>query len=278
MTRSKQRRRHHRRRQRRTHSVRLRGARPGPTVGLALIVRNEQDTLPALLESIEGAFDQVVLLDTGSADDTVGVFRRWCDRIGQAHVVDHFEWVDDFAAARNHADSLLATDWECWADADDVICGAENLREVVAGAPLAHMAYVADYDYEHSVYTGACKTTLSRERLVRRHAGTWMGRVHPHKVISGGAASIRALDRSVAVWVHRKMPGEFAADEERERRIFRRWQIEDPDDPVLRGWIETGENPTRLSAQGWPPPDQLITAPAGPAASDGWPASGGAAA
>ena len=38
------------------------------TVGLAIIARDEADTLPGLLESVRGAFDQVVLCDTGSTD------------------------------------------------------------------------------------------------------------------------------------------------------------------------------------------------------------------
>lgn len=99
-----------------------------PTVGLALIVRDEEEMLPGLLASIEGAFDQVVLVDSDSEDRTVEIFRDWCARTGQPHVVDSFEWIDHFAAKRNHAHSLLTTDWTCWADADDTIVGARHLR------------------------------------------------------------------------------------------------------------------------------------------------------
>ena len=49
----------------------------GPSVGLALIVKDGADDLPNLLKSVEGAFDQVVLLDTGSTDQTKSVFRKW---------------------------------------------------------------------------------------------------------------------------------------------------------------------------------------------------------
>jgi hypothetical protein len=37
------------------------------TVGLAIVARDEADNLPGLLDSVQGAFDQVVLCDTGSA-------------------------------------------------------------------------------------------------------------------------------------------------------------------------------------------------------------------
>jgi hypothetical protein len=39
-----------------------------PTVGLAVVARDEEDNLPYLLASVEGAFDQIVLVDTGSED------------------------------------------------------------------------------------------------------------------------------------------------------------------------------------------------------------------
>ena len=94
---------------------------PRPTIGLALIARNEEHGLPRLLDSITGAFDEIALVDTGSTDDTVAIFEAWCECAGQNAVIDHFEWVDDFSAARNHSQSLLSTDWIAWADADDTI-------------------------------------------------------------------------------------------------------------------------------------------------------------
>jgi glycosyltransferase involved in cell wall biosynthesis len=105
-----------------------------PTIGLAIIARDEQESLPALLDSVAGAFDRVALVDTGSTDATVQVFEDWCRRTRQRHVVDRFNWCFDFAAARNFAQSLLTTSWTCFADADDVVVGAANLRGVAAAA------------------------------------------------------------------------------------------------------------------------------------------------
>lgn len=80
-----------------------------PTVGLALIAKDEEEALPGLLASVEGAFDQVALLDTGSTDRTVEVFEEWsaAEKVRQPGFIStlgHFEWCDDFAAARNAAD------------------------------------------------------------------------------------------------------------------------------------------------------------------------------
>lgn len=79
--------------------------------------------LTATLATIEGAFDQVVLVDTGSEDRTVDVFTAWAEaeQLPMGFKIESFEWCDDFGAAREFADSLLATDWLANADASDEI-------------------------------------------------------------------------------------------------------------------------------------------------------------
>ncbi|MCB0106670.1 MAG: glycosyltransferase, partial [Caldilineaceae bacterium] len=61
------------------------------TVGVALIVKDEAETLPRVLGSIATAVDEIVVVDTGSTDATVQVARRYTDRVFP------FPWIDDFA-------------------------------------------------------------------------------------------------------------------------------------------------------------------------------------
>jgi glycosyltransferase involved in cell wall biosynthesis len=209
-----------------------------PTIGLALIVRNEAKSLPRLLESVAGAFDQVVLVDTGSKDKTVDIFRQWAEAqdLAQGFRVEHFDWVDDFAAARAYADSLLVTDWTCWADADDVIRGAEKLRMLAAEAQPELLGYVAGYDYAQDEH-GNCCCHLRRERLVRRGAGTWQGRVHEAQSIPGLLSDVPA---EVVEWVHRRDVGAPDSNK-RNRRILRAWLEEEPDNARVLGYLGTEE-------------------------------------
>lgn len=194
-----------------------------PTVGLALIVKNEESSLPSLLESVAGAFDQVVLVDTGSTDHTIEVFTRWAGEQpatgrGFDATVHRFDWVDDFAAARAYADSFLTTEWNAWADADDILQGASNLRVLAAQAPPELAGYIFDYSYAFD-HHGNCVCTLKRERLVRRGSGHWVGRVHEAQIMNGATMLV---DPQTALWVHRKQPVP-EAEQPRNLRILRAW-------------------------------------------------------
>ena len=63
-------------------------------VALVMIARNEAARIVRALASVAHCVDELVVLDTGSTDATVALARSAGAR------VDHFEWCDDFAAAR----------------------------------------------------------------------------------------------------------------------------------------------------------------------------------
>jgi hypothetical protein len=84
-------------------------------VSLTMIVKNEEANLPHCLASVEGVFDEIVIVDTGSTDRTKEIAREF-----GAKVFD-FVWIDNFAAARNEALSHATGDYIFWLDADDVV-------------------------------------------------------------------------------------------------------------------------------------------------------------
>lgn len=210
----------------------------GPRIGLALIAKDEARNLPGLLDSISGAFDRVVLLDTGCKDNTVDVFTAWAqaeETEGFTWDVRGYEWCDDFADARNHADALLFEDpsisWSVWADADDHIHGAQNLRHIARQAPPEVGAYVFAYDYAHDE-NGKVICALKRERLVRRGAGTWAGRVHEAQLISDAVAHV---DPDVCRWIHRRTDVPTG----RNLRILRAWVKAEPTNARVLQYLGT---------------------------------------
>jgi len=167
-------------------------------VGLALIARNEAETLPRLLASCDRAFDEVVLVDTGSVDATVERFEAWAaTQPATSCRTAHFAWCDDFSRARQFADAQLRTDWRVWADCDDEIRGAARLRELATTAPPDLAAYYFGYDYAGS--SDAALYLAKRERMVRAGHARWVGRIHEVQEISGAIAEV---DPSLVIWVH----------------------------------------------------------------------------
>lgn len=84
-----------------------------PAVSLCMIVKNEEKHLADCLRSVGDFPSEIIVLDTGSTDCTVEVAQEFGAR------VEHFEWCDDFAAARNESIKYAAGDWIFWMDADD---------------------------------------------------------------------------------------------------------------------------------------------------------------
>lgn len=83
------------------------------TVSAAMIVRNEQGFLPGCLESLRGRVDEIIVVDTGSTDDTVDIAAKAGVRLL------HLAWTQDFAAARNVALDAVTSDWVLYIDADE---------------------------------------------------------------------------------------------------------------------------------------------------------------
>ncbi len=82
---------------------------------LCMIVKNEERTLGKCLESLKEIMDEIIIVDTGSTDDTKKTAAQYTDKIYD------YEWDDDFAAARNYAFSKATGDYIYSADADEVI-------------------------------------------------------------------------------------------------------------------------------------------------------------
>ncbi len=175
------------------------------TISLCMIVRDEEPVLGRCLESVRDAVDEIIIVDTGSTDQTKEIAAQFTDRIYD------FAWVDDFAAARNFAFSKATMDYQMWLDADDVMerSSVEALIRLKSGltADVVMLPYHVAFDAQ-----GAVTFSYERERLLRRSKGfRWQGAVHevitPSGVILHGDAAV----------CHRK---EHVNDPERNLRIF----------------------------------------------------------
>ncbi|GAX38062.1 glycosyltransferase [Nodularia sp. NIES-3585] len=84
-------------------------------LSLCMIVKNEAATLPKCLNSVKGVVDEMIILDTGSSDRTPHIAQEFGAQ------VYHFQWCDDFSAARNAALQYVTGDWILVLDADETL-------------------------------------------------------------------------------------------------------------------------------------------------------------
>ena len=82
---------------------------------LCMIVKNEAAVLRDCLNSLRDIMDEIIIVDTGSTDETKSIAYEYTTQVYD------FEWKDDFAEARNFAFSKASGDYIYSADADEVI-------------------------------------------------------------------------------------------------------------------------------------------------------------
>lgn len=145
------------------------------TLAATLIVRNEARCITRCLDSIRPWVDRIIVLDTGSTDDTVRLAR-----VSGAEV-HHLQWPNDFSVARNHVLDLADADWNLILDADEWIAsGGETLRPWCEGPPRLGKACIhSSYDMPDAPASDRSWITRLLPRGVR-----YEGRVHEQAVSS----------------------------------------------------------------------------------------------
>ncbi len=137
-----------------------------------MIVKDEEELLPRCLESVCGAVDEIIVVDTGSSDRSAAIARKH-----GAKVVE-FAWCDDFAAARNAGLELATGDWILFLDADEALDTAarEQIRSWTAVSGCDGL-FLNIHNYTGSGQQGATVNPVLRLfRNAPEHRFT--GRIH----------------------------------------------------------------------------------------------------
>jgi glycosyltransferase involved in cell wall biosynthesis len=185
-----------------------------PSFSVVIIARNEAAKLPALFASLQefrSAGGEVVVVDTGSEDDTVRVAREAGARIeevgfrfhsvlteaqaalitakflrdGEAPLVEAGQRTFDFASAREFAGTLAANEFVWQIDASDVVLTADLdfLEAEIRRGDVAAFDYLLRLG-------GACFNVI---RFFDRRVYGWRGRVHEAPFPRGAVAGRRVI-------------------------------------------------------------------------------------
>ncbi len=141
------------------------------TLSLCMIVKNEEDVIARLLNSVEDLFDEIIVVDTGSTDNTKQILNNFNCKIFD------YKWHNDFASARNYAFSHATSDFIMWLDADDIIIPSELKKLKALKGELNNNIDVVMLKY--SIGSSDNQLKYYRERILRKNMGfVWEDAVH----------------------------------------------------------------------------------------------------
>lgn len=158
-----------------------------------MIVKNEADVLMDCLEDASRFADELIIVDTGSEDETKEIAFRYTDRVFD------FVWCDDFAAARNASYEKATGEYLMWLDADDRIT-PENVKKILAWKDHMSREETSSVKlimagYERPENGGV----FLYPRITRRDAHfVWKGTIHEHLVLPPEQQLVRPEETETA--------------------------------------------------------------------------------
>lgn len=93
------------------------------SISQCMIVKDEEKNIRQALSWAKSIVQEQIVVDTGSTDNTVEIARSMGAKIF------HFEWCDDFSAAKNFAVERASGDWIVFLDADEY-CTPEDTKKI----------------------------------------------------------------------------------------------------------------------------------------------------
>ena len=97
-----------------------------PTLSVAMIVKNESQDLAQCLETVKDWVDEIVILDSGSSDNTKEIALSY-----GAKFYENTDW-QGFGKQRQLAQQYVTSDYVLWLDADEQV--TQELRQAIQQA------------------------------------------------------------------------------------------------------------------------------------------------
>ncbi len=199
------------------------------TVSLCLIARDEEASIGRTIKSVLALVDEIVVVDTGSSDNT----RIIAEGYG-ARVVDH-RWRDDFAAARNAGLAAATGDWLLVLDCDEHLQSIRPLEfQRLLGDPAA-IGYRVKLAGRHVVDCPADPASL---RLFRSHPDVRFQypvyeQIAPSVIRQAQTTGQLVLDSPLVVVQDAGSAEQASRKRERNLRLLRQALLARPDEPYF---------------------------------------------
>lgn len=148
-------------------------------ISLCMITKDEEKLLPRCLESVKDHVDEIIVVDTGSTDQTCPI------ALSYGAKVYHIPWKQNFAEARNFGIDRAKGNWILYLDADETLEKGEGLRKMSEEADDEITGYLLQI---HN-YSDEERTKIERSfsmRLFRNQPGMrFQGALHEYLPVQG---------------------------------------------------------------------------------------------
>lgn len=179
-------------------------------LSVCIITKNESNHLGECLKKLKKYSCEIVVVDTGSEDDSIKVAERYADKVCT------FTWCDDFSAARNFAASQASNDYIVMIDTDEYVKSfhVRETEKLLEQRPfhVGRMVRCSSYYLDHNVMTSLDYTC----RVYNRRNFHYEGRIHEQIVANNG--------KPYAVWrapLETDHVGYIQSEEERRQKAQR---------------------------------------------------------
>lgn len=200
-------------------------------ISLCMIVKNEAHCLARCLKSVQQSVDEIIIVDTGSDDDTVQIAKKFGAKVFT------YRWNDDFAAARNFSVEQANGDWIFYLDADEelLLTNCNQLRMLTANTDTeAYYFHIQNLDDQEQTLSHI-NIRLFKNKPYYRFSGRLHEQILTSIIEHLPPSSQPAADSHINILHYGYLTKEFVGKNKAARnyRIIKKMLAESPDDPYL---------------------------------------------
>jgi glycosyltransferase involved in cell wall biosynthesis len=183
-------------------------------ISACVIAKNEEKTLPRCLESVKDIVSEMIVVDTGSTDRTVEAAQSCGAK------VYHFEWIDDFSAAKNFAISKARGNWIVFLDADEYFStdSIPRIKDVIKFAHQNKYDFIKVFMSHLNWKTKKLETSSENIRMFRNDPHIrYVGVIHEMVIRSNYPARVLDATKQITV-IHTGYSPETIQEKKKSKR------------------------------------------------------------